>query len=127
MKHPGGQVLVVIIGLALIVGGAYLAYQAWRREFLRILRTGRMCARIRRAAEWLGLAGGIARGIIFATAGVFLGRRRLQVPAAAGQGIDSALRVLADTPLGPPVLVIVAIGLIMFGLFSCCQARWFRS
>ena len=43
--------------------------------------------------EWLGEAGGIARGIVFLTAGIFL---------------------------------VVAIGLIMFGLFPCCEAKWVR-
>jgi hypothetical protein len=30
---------------------------------------------------------------------------------------------LAATPAGPWLLAVVAIGLIMFGLFSCCEAR----
>jgi len=42
------------------------------------------------------------------------------------KGVDSALRTLASTPLGPWLLVLVAIGLIMFGLFSFCQAKWQR-
>jgi hypothetical protein len=42
------------------------------------------------------------------------------------KGIDSSLRALAVTPAGPWLLVLVAIGLIMFGLFSCCEARWRR-
>jgi hypothetical protein len=33
---------------------------------------------------------------------------------------------LAATPLGLWLLVAVAIGLIMFGAFSCCKARWRR-
>jgi hypothetical protein len=33
---------------------------------------------------------------------------------------------LAATPLGLWLLVAVAIGLIMFGAFSCCEARWRR-
>ena len=37
-----------------------------------------------------------------------------------------SLRALASTPLGPWLLVSVAIGLIMFDLFSLCQARWRR-
>jgi hypothetical protein len=39
---------------------------------------------------------------------------------------DSALRTLASTPLGPWLLVPVAIGLVMFGLFSPGQAKWQR-
>jgi len=51
----------------------------------------------------------------------------LPPPAARPQqakGIDSALRALARTPLGPWLLVLVAFGLIMFGVFSCCEAKW---
>ena len=39
-------------------------------------------------------------------------------------GLDSALRALAATPLGPWLLLVVVIGLIMFGAYSCCEARW---
>jgi hypothetical protein len=48
------------------------------------------------------------------------------VEAKPGQakGIDSALLVFAHTPLGPWLLALVAIGLIIFGAFSLCQARW---
>jgi hypothetical protein len=42
------------------------------------------------------------------------------------KGIDSSLRVLASAPLGSWLLVLVAIGLIMFGVFSCCEAKWLR-
>jgi len=42
------------------------------------------------------------------------------------KGVDSSLRALASTPLGPWLLVLVAIGLILFGLFSFCQAKWRR-
>ena len=126
MKHPGGQVLVVIVGLALIAGGVYLAYEAWQRKFLGNLRTSRMRARTRRVVERLGVAGGISRGVVFTTAGIFLVVAAVKAQPGQAKGIDSALRVLATTPLGPVVLVVVAIGLIMFGLYSWCEARWLR-
>ena len=42
------------------------------------------------------------------------------------KGIDSSLRALAAAPIGPWLLVLVALGLIMFGVYSCCEARWRR-
>jgi hypothetical protein len=33
-------------------------------------------------------------------------------------------RALAHTPLGPWLLVIVALGLLTFGVYSWCEARW---
>jgi hypothetical protein len=126
MRHPGGKVLVVVIGLALVGGGLYLGYQAWRKRFLKVLNLGQMRSGTRRIVEWLGRAGGIARGIVFITAGVFLVVAAVRSQPQQAKGIDSSLRALARTPLGPWLLVLVAIGLVMFGLFSCCEARWRR-
>lgn len=126
LKYPGGQVLVVVIGLALIGGGIYLAYEAWKEKFRRDLELGQMRARTRRIVEFLGKFGGIARGTVFVTAGIFLVVAAVEAKPQQAKGIDSSLRALASTPLGPWLLVLVAIGLIMFGVFSCCQAKWRR-
>jgi hypothetical protein len=124
MKYPGGQALVIVIGLALIGAGGYLAYQAWRREFLKGMRLGQLPARNRRIVTWLGEAGGIARGIVFGAVGVFLVIAAARARPQQAKGVDSALRALAATPLGPWLLVLVALGLIMFGVFSWCEAKW---
>jgi len=126
MKYPGGQVLVVVIGLALIGGGVYLAYSAWKEKFRPDLEFGPTAARVGRVVVWLGKFGGIARGTVFVTAGIFLVVAAVEAKPQQAKGIDSALRTLASTPLGPWLLVLVAIGLIMFGLFSFCQAKWQR-
>jgi Domain of Unknown Function (DUF1206) len=126
LKHPGGQVLVVVIGLAFIGGGLYLAYQAWRKKFRKNLELGQMRTQARRVVEWLGRYGGIARGIVFVTAGIFLVIAAVDAQPQQAKGVDSSLRALAATPFGPWLLVLVAIGLVMFGLFSCCQAKWQR-
>ena len=126
LRHPGGQVLVVVIGLAFIGGGLYLVYKAWRRKFRDDLELGRMRAPTRRVVEWLGTYGGIARGLVFVTVGIFLVVAAVDAQPQQAKGLDSSLRTLAALPLGQWLLVLVAIGLIMFGLFSCCQARWER-
>jgi hypothetical protein len=57
---------------------------------------------------------------------VFLAVAAVGAEPQQAKGIDSSLRALTATPLGPWLLVLVAIGLIMSGLFSCCEARWLR-
>jgi Domain of Unknown Function (DUF1206) len=126
MRHPGGRVLVVVIGLVLLGAGLFLAYQAWREQFKKDLMLGQLGPRSRRVVEWLGRIGGIARGMVFMTAGVFLVVAAVDAQPGQAKGIDSSLRQLAATPGGPWLLVIVALGLIMFGLFSCCEARLLR-
>jgi hypothetical protein len=124
MRHPGGRILVAVIGIALIAGGLYLGYQAWRKQYMRDLALGRTAAR--HVVEWLGEFGGIARGLVFITAGIFLVIASVNAQPRQAKGVDSALRALAATPLGPWLLLLVAIGLVMFGIFSCCEARWLR-
>src|SRR5215472_17731877 len=86
MRHPGGRVAVIAAGVALIGGGLYLGYQAWRERFRDTLPLSRLSVWTRRVVEWLGRAGGIARGIVFVTArGVPRGGRG-PVAARAGEG-----------------------------------------
>jgi hypothetical protein len=126
MRHTGGQVLVVVIGLILIGAGLYLGYQAWRERFGKDMDLGGLSPRTRKVVRWLGRVGGVARGIVFITAGIFLVVAAVEAKPGQAKGIDSSLRALATTPAGPWLLVLVAIGLIMFGLFSCCEARFRR-
>ncbi|HUC57977.1 MAG TPA: DUF1206 domain-containing protein [Streptosporangiaceae bacterium] len=126
MRYPGGQAVVIIVGFVLIGAGIYLAWQAWRRKFLRSLETGRLTATQRRFAIALGEVGGIARGVVFAAAGVFLVIAGAQHNPGQAKGLDATLRSFAHTPAGPFLLVVVAAGLIAFGGYSCLEAGWRR-
>jgi hypothetical protein len=126
MRHPGGRVAVIIVGVALTGGGLALAYSAARSRFLKKLNTGEMSARTRTIVTWLGRVGGVARGAIFVVAGIFLILAAANAKPNQAKGLDTALRALTRTPLGPWLLLVVAIGWIIFGVFSCCEARWRR-
>jgi hypothetical protein len=124
MQAPGGQAIVAIAGIVIAVVGLYLAYHAWQKRFAKNLRLGSATPRTRKVVLWLGQAGGIARGIVAVTAGVFLIVAAADANPKQAKGVDSALRALAHTPLGPVVLILVALGLVTFGVYSFCEARW---
>jgi hypothetical protein len=126
LHYPGGQALIVIIGIALVAGGGYLAFQAWRKKFAENLDLDSVSSGTRTTVLALGQAGGIARGVVFVTAGVFLIIAGADAQPGQAKGVDSALRSLARTPLGPWLLAAVAAGLVVFGAYSCCEARWRR-
>lgn len=126
LRHPGGQVVVVAAGIGLIIAGAYIAYGAWRKNFLRQLSLAGTRSATRRVVTRLGQAGGIARGAVFAAAGVFLAVAGAKAQPSQAKGIDATLRAFAATPLGPWLLVVVAAGLVTFGLFCWCEARWHK-
>jgi hypothetical protein len=126
LRHPGGQALVIIVGVAFAAGGIYLAWQAWRKKFAENLDLGSASATTRKTVLRLGQAGGIARGAVFVTAGIFLIIAGADAQPGKAKGVDSALRALARTPLGPWLLAVVAAGLVLYGAYSLCEARWRR-
>jgi len=123
-RYSGGRFAVAIAGAVIVGTGFYLAYQAYRARFLRDLRMGSASERTREVVTWLGKAGGIARGAVFVTIGIFLVVAAIDARPRQAKGIDSALVTLARTPAGPWLLGLVALGLVMFGIYSCCEARW---
>jgi uncharacterized protein DUF1206 len=126
MKLPGGRIIVALIGAAFFGAAAGLAYSAFKKKFLKKLNLATASPATRHAVERLGQIGGMARGTVFATVGVFLVVAAVQYQPGQAKGVDSALRTLARAPAGPFLLVLVAAGLVTFGVYSFCEARWRR-
>ncbi|MFC4060099.1 DUF1206 domain-containing protein [Planomonospora corallina] len=126
MEAPGGQFLVGLAGLGLIALGAYWLHKGWKKRFLKDLRTGEMPPKARELAERLGTAGYLARGVIAAVAGVFVLQAAVTYDPDRAKGIDATLRSLAETPAGPWLLGIVALGLLLFAVYCFFEARWHR-
>jgi hypothetical protein len=124
MQHPGGQWLVGIVGLIVIGIGGVLAVEGIRRTFLKYLRTGQLSRRTRKLVEWLGAIGTTARGVVFALAGVLVVDAAVTHQPAKSGGIDRALLTLRDQPFGPVLLLVAALGLLIFGVYGLCEARW---
>lgn len=126
MREPGGRILVGIVGVVLLGVGAWLAWRAFEKKFVEEIKTGEMSPRTRRAVVAFGRVGGIARGIVFGAAGLFLLIAAVTAHAHKAKGIDATLRAFTKTPAGPWLLVLIALGLIIFGVYSLAEARWRR-
>jgi hypothetical protein len=124
MHHPGGQWLVAIVGLAIVIAGLVLVLEGIRRKFLKYLRLSEMSPRTRRLVEWLGTIGTAARGAVFALAGVLVVEAAVAYKPAKAGGIDKALLTLRNQPFGEVLLFLAALGLIIFGIYGLCEARW---
>ncbi|KFG77139.1 DUF1206 domain-containing protein [Streptomyces mutabilis] len=126
MEMPAGQWLVGLAGTGVVVAGVVIAVQALRRSYHKKLKSGELNPRTRRLVDVAGVGGGAARGIVFAVAGGFAVRAAVAYEPDKAKGLDDTLRSFADTPLGPWLLVLVAAGLVLFGVFSFALARWRR-
>ncbi|MGN6676813.1 MAG: DUF1206 domain-containing protein [Streptosporangiaceae bacterium] len=124
LAHSGGQVLIAAIGIAFAVAGVAIGVYGIRRRFAAFLRTAQMSVTARRVVEGLGVAGYLARGVVFCIIGAFLVNAAVSFDPQKAEGLDGSLRKTADTPLGPWALLVVALGLVIFGVYSWCEARW---
>lgn len=127
LSWDGGQFLLLLIGLVLVGVGIWVALRGLRMEFTEHLRMGWMRASTRRAVERLGRIGYLARGLVVAGIGVAIVDAALTYSSGKAKGVDGVLREFAQSPIGPWLLVLVALGLIAFGLLSFFEAKWRRT
>ena len=126
MHHTGGRWLVGIAGLVIVIAGLTLVVEGIRRKFLKYLQLSQLSTRTRRLVEWLGVIGTAARGAVFALAGVLVVEAAVTYQPAKAGGIDKALLTLRNQPFGEFLLILAALGLIIFGVYGLCEARWRR-
>jgi amino acid transporter len=124
MQHDGGRWLIGLVGAVVVVVGVVFIYRGATEKFKKHLELSEMSPGARKTTEILGLVGTIARGVVIVMVGVLLITAAVQYDPGKARGLDGALRALRDTPVGPWLLVAVALGLVMFGLFGFCEARW---
>ena len=124
---PGGQIVVVVVGLAVLAGAAVLGYRGVKKSFLADLDPRRLRGRTRAAVGWLGTCGFLAKGVAFAIVGVLAVVAGIRADPGRSGGLDTALRALASQPYGDLLLVVVSLGLIGYGCYLAAEARYRRS
>jgi hypothetical protein len=119
---PGGVALLLIAALVVAGIGVYLVAKGARQKFLDDLTRPR--GRLRTATTVVGSAGYIAKGVAIFVIGGFLAFAAITSDPSQAQGLDGALTALSDLPFGQVLLVIVAVGLVLFGLYCFIRARF---
>lgn len=127
LELPGGVWITAGIGVVVVGVGVYeLVRHAWATRFMeRINRTGH--GHVRRNVRRAGRAGYAALGIVAILTGAFLVVAAIRHDPEQARGLSGALQTLADQPWGPWVLVGVAVGLVLYGVFSLAEARYRRA
>lgn len=64
--------------------------------------------------------------MVVAVFGILVTDAAVSHDSAKVGGVDNALLSLRDEPFGLVVLLLVASGLFLFGVYALCEARWRR-
>jgi hypothetical protein len=124
LSWPAGRLLVGAAGLGVIAYGIGSVYRGVTRKFADDLKLGRLDADARRWFCRAGVFGWVARGLVLGLIGVFLVKAAAEYDAKQSKGLDGALATVAQQPYGRALLVVVALGLVSFGLFYFVRARY---
>ncbi|WP_329274795.1 DUF1206 domain-containing protein [Streptomyces sp. NBC_00691] len=121
---PGGPWWVGAVAAGVLGAGLWIAGRAVLRKYRKHLERQRMSRLQRRFMDVSGIAGGVGRGLVFAAVGLFGLKASIESDPGEAKGMDDALRSFAQTPAGPWLLIAVAVGLVLFGVFSFGQSKW---
>lgn len=111
-----GWLAVGAVGLGFLIGAAMQAKGAWTGSFMH-----RISARAPAGVEVLGRAGHAARAVVFAIIGWSLMMGAWLTSEGRIKGVGEAIMTLRDNDL---LYMLVAVGLLAFGLFSLITARY---
>lgn len=126
LRWPGGPVWLGLLAAVLIAMAVFLVSRAWRRSFRPRLERDRMSPRAWRLALVLGTVGYLGRAGLFAVVGGCVLAAAIEDRPRYGQGVNGALRVLANSTAGPAFLGLLATALVVYGLYMFIETRYRR-
>jgi hypothetical protein len=124
LGKPFGQWLVALIGLVILGMAGYQLHRAITAGFRDDANLGGVSRIEVRVYTILGRIGHTARGVVFATIGLFFLNAAWRVEPEEARGLDTALAALVAHSFGPWLLGAVASGFIAYGLFLVAEARF---
>ena len=124
LAAPGGVFLVVLLGLGVLAVGVYFVIKGARKKFLDDITLP--SGKAGRTVTVLGQVGYIAKGIAIGVVGILFCVAAFTSDPSEATGLDGALKSLADLPFGVVLLVVVALGLIAYGVYCFARARFAR-
>ena len=111
-----GSLLLGVVGLGFLVAAAMQARHAWNASFMH-----HVSGRAPRAVEPIGRVGHAARAIVFLLIGWSIVQSAWFEQSTEVMGLGEAIAALSDNG---SVYTFVAVGLILFGVFSLIVARY---
>jgi len=126
LAAPAGVALVTLVGLIVAGAAIALAYQAISGHFTRHFSMDQMSETTRRAVTLVGRCGLLALSVVLGITAIFLIVAAWQHNPGQARGLSGALATVAQQPFGPALLVVVALGLFAYGVYSFAEARYRR-
>jgi hypothetical protein len=121
LQSGWGKALLIAVGLGVVAVGGYHVYKGFSKKFCKDLRGS--CSGL---VEKVGITGYIAKGLVFAGAGLLVIIASLTADPSKAAGLDAAVKTLGQAPFGKILLILAALGIAAFGAYSFVRSRYGR-
>jgi hypothetical protein len=121
---PGGELLVWLAALSIIGYGLYQLYRAYAPKLGRQLQLWKIPESASGFVVGVSRFGIAARGVVFCLIGFLLARAAAHHDAGDAGGVRESLGALAGFGRWP--FVVVALGLVAYGVYELVNARYRR-
>jgi len=127
MGAPAGRWLVILAGVIIIGIAVYEIYKhVVEQEFMERFDPS-LPNTTERGVRMAGRLGYFARSFIAGVTGVFFVVAGVQSNSDKTRGLSGSLKALAEQSWGPPLLWLIAVGFLVFGVFCFFEARYRRA
>ncbi|WP_336716030.1 DUF1206 domain-containing protein [Arthrobacter sp. USHLN218] len=123
LQFPGGAIVLFLIGAGIAAAGIFYVYKGIVQKFLDDLKTLPPGAQ-RIGVSWLGTFGYIGKGAALVVLGILFSVAALHQDPEQAKGLDGALKALKEQPFGDAALILIAVGLMCYGLYLGARARY---
>jgi hypothetical protein len=126
LSLPGGQLLVGIVGACIIGFACREIFRSWTQRFMQDYQIHKMSESQRKTAQYTGIVGLAARGVMFLIAGAFVVIAAVKVDPNQAKGLGESLELLARQPLGPWLLAMAGVGFLCYAVHCGTLALYRR-
>ncbi|SIS39671.1 DUF1206 domain-containing protein [Salimicrobium flavidum] len=124
LEQPFGPWILGGVGAVIIGYGVYELVNGLTRRFMKKFLLTHMDDHEKKIARNAGAAGLTARGIVLGLIGFFFIRTAITHDPNQAKGLDGALSEIASQPHGRWLLGIVALGLVLYGIYQITRGRY---
>nr|WP_276510975.1 DUF1206 domain-containing protein [Micrococcus endophyticus] len=123
MGHPADVVVLLLTGAGLVAMAGYYVVKGVTRRFRKDLRRA-SDPRVDRAVTALGTVGYPTKGLVLLTLGVLFLVSTATADPEDSTGLGGALQGLAAQPFGEAALGVLAVGLMLYGVYLMLRSRY---
>lgn len=124
LDKPAGVVLVVLAGLVVLGVGLFSIYTGVTKGFKEHIESHATAGSVGTGIVVIGQVGYIGRGAAFTVLGGMIMWAALTHDPEKAAGLDAALRLIGEQPFGMFLLILVGVGLAMYGVFCIARAKY---